>query len=183
MSAQAGGTGEMMTHVIRVEPVTLDWAKALALGNAEFERRFGNRVEPGWDAFPETVPLLLKFAEEDRPTRFGPHLVFDRDGALVGTGGWKGEPVDGLAELGYAVAPSRRNRGIATALVTHLLATGRQAGVLIAVAHTRAEESASTHVLRKCGFQLRETLIDPDDGPIWRWERRLASDDQVSTLC
>lgn len=153
--------------------MTLRWAQALELGDAEFERDFGIRVVPGWAGFPETTSMLVRYARSGCPPTWGPQLVFDEDGALVGNGGWKGEPVDGAAELGYAIAPTRQNRGIATALVNHLLTTARDAGVTIAVAHTLAAESASTRVLRKSGFHRCGQLIDPDNGPVWRWEHQI----------
>jgi ribosomal-protein-alanine N-acetyltransferase len=37
------------------------------------------------------------------------------------------------------------------------------------VAHTLAEENASTAVLTKTGFTHTATITDPDDGPVWRW--------------
>ncbi|MDP8930196.1 MAG: GNAT family N-acetyltransferase [Actinomycetota bacterium] len=101
---------------------------------------------------------------------WGTHLVFDEDGALVGTGGWKGAPTEGVAELGYAVAPARQGRGIATAVVRELLSRARAAGLRKVVAHTLAEASPSTSVLVRCGFVKIAEVVDPDDGPIWRWE-------------
>src|SRR6266702_2366495 len=38
-------------------------------------------------------------------------------------------------------------------------------------AHTLPEENASTRVLLKCGFRHLGTVVDPEDGPVWRWER------------
>ncbi|MCA1673410.1 MAG: GNAT family N-acetyltransferase, partial [Actinobacteria bacterium] len=84
--------------------------------------------------------------------------------------GWKGKPVDGAAELGYAVAPARQGRGIATAVVRELLARARGAGVRKVIAHTRPEPSPSTSVLARCGFRKVDEVVDPDDGPVWRWE-------------
>lgn len=157
--------------MVRVEPVTPPWAEALRLGDAAFADRFGISVVSGWGGFPETVPLLARYAASGQPPEWGPHLVFDEDGALVGTGGWKGAPVDGVAELGYAVAPARRDRGIATAVVGHLLTAARDAGLRVAVAHTLTMESSSAAVLRECGFRQVGEFVDPDDRPIWRWER------------
>ena len=84
----------------------------------------------------------------------------------------------GEAELGYAVAPKRQGRGIATAAVRELLARGERAAeagvdLRVATAHTLPEENASTAVLRHCGFTMASVVDDPTDGPIWRWERRL----------
>ncbi|MGH9243932.1 MAG: GNAT family N-acetyltransferase [Acidimicrobiales bacterium] len=161
--------------MIRVEPATLPWLEALAEGDDVFTARFDVPVVAGWAGFPETIPFALEAARAGAPAAWGAHLVFDADGALVGTGGWKGAPVDGVAELGYAVAPERQGRGIATAVVRELVARARAAKVQRVVAHTLPETSASTAVLRRCGFVPVDELIDPDDGPVWRWELSLAS--------
>lgn len=164
-----------MARMISVEPVTVPWIEALADGDAVFTARFGVPVADGWDGFRETLPLLLAAARRGEASPWGPYLVFDEDGALVGNGGWKGEPREGVAELGYAVAPARRNRGIATRLVNELLGQARHANLRLVVAHTPAAESASTAVLRKCGFSKVIDLVDPEDGPVWRWELRLVA--------
>lgn len=149
-------------------PVTQAWADALALGDDVFAERFGVAVERDWAGFPEVVPFLVAAARAPSP-EWGPHLVFDDDGALVGNAGWKGEPVDGVAELGYSVAPSRQGRGIATTVVGELLARARAAGLRTAIAHTLPERSASTSVLAGNGFTRVGEVVDPDDGPVWRW--------------
>jgi GNAT superfamily N-acetyltransferase len=155
---------------VRVEALRLDWAEALAHGDAVFSDRFGIPVEPGWTGFPDALPILLDAARAGADPRWGPQLFFDSDGALVGNGGWKGPPNDGVVELGYAVAPSRQRRGIATTVVRELLARARRADVRQVCAHTLAEENASTKVLRRCGFARTAELDDPDEGPGWRWE-------------
>ena len=159
--------------MIRVEPITEAWADALAEGDDAFSARFDVVVEEGWEGFPEVVPFLVRAARSASPVQWGPHLVFDEDGALVGNGGWKGVPVNGVAELGYSVAPARRGRGIATALVFELLAGARAAGLVEAIAHTLPQQSPSTSVLAGCGFSKAEELVDPDHGLVWRWRIRL----------
>jgi RimJ/RimL family protein N-acetyltransferase len=106
------GTGQGR---VRVEPVRREWADALAHGDAEFTKRFGLPVEPGWAGFPEALTIIVA-AQGDEPDQWGPHLFFGNDGALIGNGGWKGAPVGGAAGLGYAVAPARQGRGVATAV-------------------------------------------------------------------
>lgn len=120
--------------MVTVEPITPGWAQALAAGDEVFEQRFGVPVVAGWAAFPEVIPFMVDAAAGESP-EWGPHLVFDDDGALVGNAGWKGAPVDSTAELGYAVAPARRGKGIATAAVRLLIARGRTAGVRLVRAH------------------------------------------------
>ena len=46
----------------------------------------------------------------------------------------------------------------------------RDAGLEAVVAHTLAEENASTAVLRKNGFVRAGDIDDPDEGTVWRWE-------------
>lgn len=122
--------------------------------------------------FPEALPILLEATKTGSVTEWGPHLFFD-DGALAGNGGWKGPPAEGMAELGYAVAPSRQRREIATAVVRELVERARRAGLRAVTAHTLAEENAAAKVLQRCGFTRTAELIDPDDGPVWRWELQI----------
>ena len=153
-----------------MEPATLCWLEALIDGDDVFAARFGVPVVPGWAPFPEAISFALQQARTGPADPWGVHLFFDEDGALVGNGGWKGAPTDGMAELGYAVAPARQRRGIATAVVRELLSRGRAAGVRLVIAHTLPQRSASTTVLDRCGFAHVDELIDPDDGVVWRWE-------------
>jgi RimJ/RimL family protein N-acetyltransferase len=155
--------------MVRVEPLTLPWIEALADGDETFATRFDIEVADGWLAFPDALPHMLEGIRTDGADEWGSHLFFDDD-ALVGFGGWKGPPSDGAVELGYAVAPERRGRGIATTVVAILVDRARAADVSTVVAHTLAETSPSTSVLQRNGFTMVETIDDPDDGQIWRWE-------------
>ena len=77
------------------------------------------------------------------------------------------------AELGYAVAPERRGRGIAAAVVGELVVRARAAGVSLVVARTLTEESASTTVLRRRGFARAGDAV-VGGTTVWRWELPLA---------
>jgi RimJ/RimL family protein N-acetyltransferase len=160
---------------ITVEPVRPEWAEALSEDDWVFEERFGLRVEQGWAGFPETVPLMVEYLLSGGPREWGPHLFFVED-VLVGGGGWKGAPVDGVAEIGYAVAPSCQGQGIATEAARRLLAQGRDRGLRRVIAHTLPRVSASTAVLQRCGFDMVDTVDDPDEGPVWRWEVTLGDE-------
>jgi RimJ/RimL family protein N-acetyltransferase len=108
-------------------------------------------------------PWVLGFAVVHRAT-----------GAQVGTCGFKGQPdVDGIAEIAYGIAPEHQNRGYATeaaeALVAFAFASGR---VRVVRAHTLASGNASARVLVKCAFRQIGQVVDPEDGLVWRWERR-----------
>lgn len=98
-------------------------------------------------------------AELDGHQRFG-WAVVDAHGAFLGyavTG-----PIDhegGEAELGYAVAPGARGRGVATAA---LLAMARwafaEAGLLRVTALVSTTNRASSAVARRAGFTLEGVL-------------------------
>jgi RimJ/RimL family protein N-acetyltransferase len=107
------------------------------------------------------------------PWRYGFFLVEKSAGMAIGTAGFKGPPDgDGMVEIAYGVAPERQGQGFATeaarALMQFALADPR---VRLLRAHTLPEANASTRVLRKCGFIHLGEVIDPEDGPVWRWER------------
>ena len=158
---------------LRVEPARRDWLEALVLGDDVFVERFGIPVVPGWAGFAEALPMALAAARRSDADPWGSHLFFDEDGALVGFGGYKGGPAGGRVEVGYAIAPGRRGRGLAVAATRVMVERARRAGVDVVVAHTLAEPNASTAVLRRCGFEMVATVADPDGGvdePVWRWE-------------
>lgn len=161
---------------MRVEPLRLEWIEALIDGDAAFTERFGIAVIEGWAGFPEALPHALDAARRHNADPWGSHLFFDGDGALVGFGGFKGPPNGGEVEIGYAIAPARRGRGLATAAARTLIDWARDGGASRVVAHTLAAPSASTAVLVHCGFKRTANVADPDHGvddDVWRWERQL----------
>ena len=76
-------------RVIRVVPIREAWADALAEGDDVFSHRFDVAVENGWAGFPEVVPFLVSAAHSAGLPAWGPHLVLDEDGTLVGNAGGK----------------------------------------------------------------------------------------------
>lgn len=124
------------------------------------------------DVSPEWVATLRRSSGPD-PWRLGFFVVLRENRRVIGSAGYKGPPdAAGMVEIAYGIAPEYQGRGYATeaaqALVDYAFATG---SVRLARAHTRPEENPSTRVLRKCSFQFVGTVVDPEDGPVWRWER------------
>ena len=85
----------------------------------------------------------------------------------------KGEPdAEGMVEIAYGVVSSREGRGYATEAARALIHfAARDPRVRTLRAHTLPEANASTRVLTKCGFVHIGPVVDPEDGPVWRWER------------
>ena len=125
-------------------------------------------LSPAWLARVHVAtaadPWVLGFALVDRTT-----------GVLVGTCGFKGPPgADETVEIAYGVAPDHRGNGYATEAAEALVAFAFDSGnVRVVRAHTFSEAGASARVLAKCGFRPLGEVIDPEDGPVWRWEKHL----------
>ena len=124
-------------------------------------------VSPEWlaQAYAATTvdPWTLGFAMVHRATN-----------EPVGTCGFKGPPEpDGIVEIAYGVVPDHQGKGYATeaaeALVDYAFSSDQ---VRVVRAHTLLQSNASTRVLVKCGFKLIGEVIEPEDGLVWRWERR-----------
>jgi [ribosomal protein S5]-alanine N-acetyltransferase len=97
-------------------------------------------------------------------------FVHRADAALIGLGGFKGAPADGAVEIGYALAPGYRHRGLAAEAARGMLAFAwANPGVDRVLAHTLPAANASTAVLERLGFANQGAVIDPEDGEIWRW--------------
>lgn len=100
-------------------------------------------------------------------------IIHRASGASIGGCAYKGPPSpDGMVEIAYGVDEAHRCKGFATeaakALTAYAFSTGQ---VQIVRAHSRPEANASTRVLGKCGFKFVGGVVDPEDGPVWRWER------------
>ncbi|MBC7889068.1 MAG: GNAT family N-acetyltransferase [Ferruginibacter sp.] len=97
--------------------------------------------------------------------------VLKAENMLAGSCGYKGEPLNGVVEIGYEVAEKYRGLGLATEMAMLLVMNAlKDPAVQCVQAHTLATENESVSVLRKCGFIMREEVNDPDDGNLWRWE-------------
>ena len=123
-------------------------------------------VSPAWLA-------SLRTSVGADPWRHGFFVVHRDSLQVIGSAGFKGPPdSDGMVEIAYGIAPAYQGQGYATEAATALLDYAFGSGrVRLARAHTLPEANASTHVLKKCGFAFIGGVIDPEDGPVWRWER------------
>lgn len=96
---------------------------------------------------------------------------------VIGHAGFTKPPeADGVVELAYGIAAEHQGKGFATEAAEALVAFAFSSGLVRVVrAHTLPEPNASTRVLTKCGFEWLGEVNDPEDGLIWRWERRAKS--------
>lgn len=134
-------------------------------------------LAPGFGG-DETVPreivaqTLALLASDPRPDPWGAYFAWDGDTA-VGTCAFKHAPdAAGAVEIAYMTFPAFERRGHATAMAAELTRIAHEAGALLVVAHTLPEENPSTRALRRNGFAFAGAVEDPEDGTVWRWERR-----------
>ena len=124
------------------------------------------------DVSPEWLARLQEATGPD-PWRHGFFVVDRAHRSVIGSAGFKG-PADatGMVEIAYGIVPSCQGCGYATeaaaALVQFAFANEH---VRCVRAHTLPTPNASTRVLEKCGFRRTGRVVDPEDGPVWRWER------------
>ena len=106
------------------------------------------------------------------PWVHGFRIVHRDSGSNIGSCSFKGPPSAGGVEIAYGVDPEQQGKGYATeaarALVDYAFSFPE---VRVVLAHTLPESNASTRVLAKSGFQRIGEVIDPEDGPVWRFER------------
>lgn len=127
----------------------------------------------GFDAASEAMRPAYEYLKS-HPSALGwwTYLFVNKpDRTLVGLGGFKGEVNDdGMVEIGYAIAPAYRRRGLAAEASRGMIEYAFGYPEIKRVdAHTLPERNASTGVLEKVGMKLLGTVNDPDDGEIWHW--------------
>jgi [ribosomal protein S5]-alanine N-acetyltransferase len=153
---------ELVTARLRVELQTREQVRAMIAAMSPEDRA---QVSPDWlarlDASAESDPWGRSF-----------RLVHRETGDHVGSCSFKGPPAEGAVEIAYAIEPEMQGQGFATeaaqALVDFAFSSGE---VRVVRAHTLPEANASTRVLAKCGFVHLGQVIEPEDGPVWRFER------------
>jgi RimJ/RimL family protein N-acetyltransferase len=123
-------------------------------------------VSPNWIGRVRSTqagdPWALSYTVVERATR-----------SAVGGCAFKGPPdADGIVELAYGIDLPHRRRGFATEAVGALAGFAFASGLVrIVRAHTKSDNLASARVLHKCGFRPLGEVVDPEDGPVSRWER------------
>jgi RimJ/RimL family protein N-acetyltransferase len=142
----------VQVHLITPDLELID----MAIGRpSELERRLDCEIVEDWFVFPGALlhtreAVSLNPASARWGTRF---FITDEPPELVGLGGFKGAPKDGIVELGYAVASQREGRGIATAAVAQLITEAFAIPEIKTIlADSLPDGGASQRVLEKTGF-------------------------------
>ena len=162
------------TSRLTLYPATPELLKAALQGDAAIAKLMNVRVAIEWNIFGDEVLEYALEKLENNPAASGwwTYLSVLRKGnILIGSCGYKGEPSEeGIVEIGYEISDDYQDIGLATemalGLITHAFTDER---VKMVIAHTLASKNASTGVLEKCGMHQVETLVDPEEGMVWKW--------------
>jgi ribosomal-protein-alanine N-acetyltransferase len=96
-----------------------------------------------------------------------------KDGVLVGSAAFKGQPIDNKVEIAYGVFPQFRKKGIGSEICKGLVEMGLKASPKVQItARTLPEKNYSTRILFKNSFYFNKAIVDPEDGEVWEWEYR-----------
>ena len=160
---------------LRLIAILPEVAEALRGDNSQFEAAYGCMLEGNGDFVREVVDVTLAHLQKvPRRDPFGCFLVTDSSGSkLVGTCGFKHGPNErGEVEIAYFTFPENEGKGWATAMARTLVELAEaDRAVSRVIAHTLPVRNASCRVLEKNGFVFVGGVVDPEDGPVWRWER------------
>jgi [ribosomal protein S5]-alanine N-acetyltransferase len=158
------------TARLKLVPATVPLARAEIGDRGEFARLLDASVPDNWppESLADALTLFLGWLEAapDRVGWFGWYALSLDEGSgspvLVASGGFKGPPRDGEAEIGYSVLPQFQRKGYATEMVGGLVhwALG-QPGVFRIVAETESANPASVRVLSKLGFAAVGSGAEP----------------------
>lgn len=131
----------------------------------------------GWPHFPEAFALPTNEAKTERlNSEWGGYFFINpQEKALVGSGGFHGEPdAEGDVEIGYEIASEYHNRGYGTQAARALMDLAfEHIGVRSVSATTLAEINASNGLLQKVGMAFVAEVDDAESGKVWRWQFKL----------
>ena len=113
-----------LVSVIRLVRTDLHLLDAALVSDDALAAVLGHDVVAGWATFTAALQTTRDaVAANTSGSPWGTRLFVASDPPeLVGWGGFKGPPADGIVELGYEIAEARRGRGLATAATRAMLA-------------------------------------------------------------
>lgn len=166
------------TANLKLIPSELQHFEAILTDQKLLEHMLGVTVFDDWFNFPGVAGIeAIRFSYEylkAHPDALGwwTYLfIHVKDNVLVGVGGYKGRADEaGMVEIGYAIVPVYRCRGLATEAAQGFVDYAFSHQHIHRVdAHTLAERNGSTRVLEKVGMKHVGTAHDPDAGTVWHW--------------
>lgn len=155
-------------QLVVCEDADFEWMLGRSAGRSEL------RLPPGGVDTDATLEVVRRMNAAFRRTHEGGTWMMVCEGEVVGLCGYKRPPTEGEVEIGFGVAPERRNLGYARAAIGALVAVaGQDPTVESLVARTATSNLASQRVLEINRFERTGHGYDESDGEIVCWRRIL----------
>ena len=98
----------------------------------------------------------------------------EENGELVGSGAFKGKPINNTVEIAYGTFETYQQKGVATRICKELVELSLTTDPSVRItARTLPEKNHSTRILEKNNFVLLGFVTDAEDGDVWEWEYKL----------
>jgi len=118
----------------------------------------------------EVLRMLADVAARVRESFSPASWLIVEDNEVVGLCSVTRPPSGGVIEIGYGIAPTRQNRGIAGRAIRDIVAWARTSPEVQAIiAETGIPNLASQRVLERNGFVRVGERVDEEDGPLICW--------------
>ena len=163
----------IVTPRLKLVNLTTPIAEAMFKGDTAFANFLNVTIPVNWSEEKMAIETFYNETKSDPENfKWATYLIIHTaDKKLIGCGGFKGKPVDGIVEIGYEIHADYRGLGLATEAAKGLTEFAfSDSQVNIVLAHTLAEENASCKILKKVGFAFVKQYNDPEDGEIWQWK-------------
>jgi [ribosomal protein S5]-alanine N-acetyltransferase len=167
---------ELRTSRLRLVPITFEIADASLNDRQHLSEIVGARVADGWPNpdFADALPYIRADVRR-KPTfaNWSRAIIHANDNVVIGDAGFKSLPnKDGSIEIGYGIASSYRNQGLAAEAARALIAWAfEHADVRQVTAECREDNFASKRVLEKLGMDSTGTQ-STKNGTLLKWRIR-----------
>ena len=119
----------------------------------------------------ETLGMCIEFYKKVGFNKPWICYYVEENGELIGSGAFKGKPINNTVEISYATFEKFRQQGIGAKICGKLVALSRTTDPSVRItARTLPEKNYSTRILERNNFILLGFVTDPDDGEVWEWE-------------
>ncbi|MDQ2852455.1 MAG: GNAT family N-acetyltransferase [Actinomycetota bacterium] len=135
-----------------LHPIDTDEAERIIARQPGPQDSWANDFPFDGDLIAATMFLRATTALGDQQP-FGHYVIIrTADGLAVGGTGFKGQPSNGTAEIGYGLAPSARGNGLAAEAARALVDLAGEQGISRVTADTHKDNTASQRTLENAGF-------------------------------
>jgi len=164
---------ELYTPRLRLIPVSPAIVRAFFNDREELSRILGAVIPLDWPVDPVIMEILKRRPDDTGAFDWADYIyIHKQEKKVIGDGGFKGPPdTDGRVEIGYAIIPEYRNKGLATEGALALAEWAfSNVGVSKVCAETSVNGTASMRVVQKLGMQKCGARHDDEDGDLFCWQ-------------